>query len=154
MIKKIYQILIVSGFIIYIASLYLPILSIQELYIFENEITILSTLTILLNEREWLLYCVILIFAIILPISKYILLFACSVQKLSSKNSQFINDILGIISKWAMLDVFIVAVFIASIKLKMLTTAQSLPGLYFFVTSIIISIICTQLQNTFLKKKI
>ncbi len=149
--KTIYQILVVIGFALYVASLFTPILLIREFYIFEDEITILTTLSILLNAKEWMLYVIIVLFTIILPLSKYFILFLYNIYPLKQKSNKRLLLVLEGISKWAMLDVFIVAVFIASIKLKMLTSAETMPGLYLFVASIVISIICTQIQGNIQK---
>ncbi len=151
--KTIYQILVVIGFALYVASLFTPILLIREFYIFEDEITILTTLSILLNAKEWLLYVIIVLFTIILPLSKYFILFLYNIYPLKQNSNKRLLLVLEGISKWAMLDVFIVAVFIASIKLKMLTSAETMPGLYLFVASIVISIICTQIQGNIQKSR-
>ena len=154
MIKMVYITLVVLGFVLYIISLYTPILSVQEFYIFEEEITILSTLSILHSGNEWLLYIVILIFTIILPLAKYTLLFTYTLNQTQLMKNKKMIIFLEYISKWAMLDVFIVALFIVSIKLKMLASAETEVGLYLFVGSIIISIICTQIQNNILKREL
>lgn len=150
---KIYQVLVATGLCLYIFSLFTPILSIQEFYIFEEEITIVSTLFILLNNQEWLLYVVILLFTIILPISKYVLLLVYSIDKYRMSTSTRTLVFLEGISKWAMLDVFIIAIFVASIKLKMLAAAETKFGLYLFVASIVVSIICTQILNSIQKSE-
>lgn len=148
---KVYQVLVATGLCLYIFSLFTPILSVQEFYIFEEEITIISTLFILINNQEWLLYVVILIFTIILPISKYVMLLIYSINKFRMSISTRTLIFLESISKWAMLDVFIIAIFVASIKLKMLAAAETKFGLYLFVASIVISIICTQILNSIQK---
>ena len=150
MLKIVYIGLVVLGFCLYIISLYTPIMSVQEFYIFEEEITIISTLSILQSSNEWLLYIVILVFTVILPLAKYALLFTYAVNKIHLAKKKNTIIFLEGISKWAMLDVFIVALFVVSIKLKLLASAETEAGLYLFVGSIIISIICTQMQSKIL----
>jgi len=51
------------------------------------------------------------------------------------------------VSKWAMLDVFVVALFVASIKLKVFASAETHYGLYLFVAAVLLSMICSSLQK-------
>lgn len=96
-------------------------------------------------DDEWLLFWVIFIFAIILPAIKYILLIAGVINlNVPSSNSY---KLLETISKWAMLDVFVIAVIVASVKLKLFAQAQTHFGLYLFVIAVILSIVCTNLQK-------
>lgn len=55
--------------------------------------------------------------------------------------------ILEAISKWAMLDVFIIAVIVASVKLKLFSDAETHYGLYLFVTAVVLSIICASIHK-------
>ena len=146
-IKIIYQSLVVIGFSLYVYSLFVPILLIKEFYIFSNEITIISSLALLRESKEWLLYAIIFVFTILLPVSKYLLLLVYNFGDDENDKSRKIRFILENISKWAMLDVFIVAVLVASVKLKLFTSAETQNGLYYFVGSILISIICVFIQN-------
>ena len=51
------------------------------------------------------------------------------------------------VSKWAMLDVFLVAIVITIIKLDIITAGVTHYGLYLFVSSILISMLSVQLQK-------
>ncbi len=151
--KRYYYILcVLIGIISYMISLFSPLLSISEFYIFRDTLTIISITLVLLNSGEWLLFLTIVIFAFLLPSLKYILLFIYGIfpEKLSPSNRTLI--VLEVISKWAMLDVFIIAFLIAGIKLKSLAGAQSHYGLYLFVTAVIIAMGCSYYSKTFLYK--
>ncbi len=86
-----------------------------------------------------------------LPAVKYSLLIA-NVLKLHVPSSNSYK-VLEVISKWAMLDVFVVAVIIASVKLKLFAQAQTHYGLYLFVVAVILSIVCAHLQKHILADK-
>ncbi|MDW3096007.1 MAG: paraquat-inducible protein A [Gammaproteobacteria bacterium] len=141
----------ISGAVIFIASIFSPLLSVSELYIFTSTITIFSALATLLIDEEWLLFWVILIFAIVLPAVKYMLLITNVIKSNPPSNNTY--KLLEGISKWAMLDVFVVAVIVASVKLKLFAQAQTHFGLYLFVIAVILSIVCANLQKKFLAKK-
>jgi paraquat-inducible protein A len=143
--RFIYLLLVIVGVVIFVCSIFSPLLSISEFYIFTNTLSIKSALLTLLRQDEWLLFIVILCFTIVLPGIKYMLLIIGGIKpKLLSKHS---FRMLEAISKWAMLDVFIVAVVIASVKLKVFASAETHYGLYMFVSSVLLSIICASIQN-------
>tara|TARA_R110002049_G_scaffold252264_1_gene427021 strand:- start:156011 stop:156469 length:459 start_codon:yes stop_codon:yes gene_type:complete len=143
--KIIYLISVGIGIVIFIVSIFSPLLSISELYIFTNTISIYSALLILLSENEWLLFAIILVFTVILPSIKYMLLVIGGLNPSLLSERGF--SILETISKWAMLDVFIVAVIVASVKLKLFASAQTHYGLYLFVIAVLLSIFCASIRK-------
>ena len=92
---------------------------------------------------EWLLFLAIFVFALLLPAAKYALLLIYGAYLNSYQPSNRIILTLEAVSKWAMLDVFIIAILIAGIKLKALSAAQTHYGLYLFVISVLIAIAST-----------
>ena len=149
--KFIYLLLVISGIAIFVVSIFSPLLSISELYIFTNTVSIHSALITLLAEGERLLFSIILIFTIVLPSIKYTLLVIGGVKPNLLSSNRF--KLLEAISKWAMLDVFIVAVIVASVKLKLFASAETHYGLYLFVTAVLLSIICASIHKHLVVKR-
>ena len=148
--RFLYLLLVILGVVIFFSSIFSPLLSISELYMFTSTVTIYSALVTLIREGEWLLFIIILVFTIILPSIKYALLLISGVKpNLLSSHS---IKLLEVISRWAMLDVFIVAVIVASVKLKLFASAETHYGLYLFVTAVLLSIICASIQPRLLVK--
>jgi len=137
--------LVALGVVLFVFSIFSPLLSISELYIFTSTVSIYSALLALLSEGEWLLFALILIFAILLPSLKYMLLVISGVMP--NILSKYKYKMLEAVSKWAMLDVFVVALFVASIKLKVFASAETHYGLYLFVAAVLLSMICSSLQK-------
>ncbi len=135
------------GIIAYLVSLFSPLLTISELYIFSNTLTIYSMMETLVSSGEWLLFIAIFIFALVLPSLKYLLLLIYGIYLNSLTPSSKIITILEAVSKWAMLDVFIIALLISSIKLKSLASAQTHYGIYLFVTAVLIAMLCSFLYK-------
>ena len=97
----------------------------------------------LFNSREWLLFLALFIFAFLLPSLKYMLLLIYGLLLGRHQPSKKVISVLEAISKWAMLDVFIIAILIASIKLKSLAAAQTHYGLYLFMFAVLVAMGCT-----------
>ena len=146
--RIVYLLLVITGIVIFVASIFSPLLTMSELFIFSNTISIYSALFSLYKENEKLLFWIILIFAIVLPAIKYSLLVIGGLYIRANRNKSFV--MLEAISKWAMLDVFVIAIIIASIKLKMLASAQTQYGLYLFVAAVLLSMICAKIQERLL----
>ena len=53
--------------------------------------------------------------------------------------SQRLLRVVALLGKWSMLDVFIVAVLVASVKLGILAHASVLSALYFFAASVLLT---------------
>lgn len=107
-----------------------------------------------MHDGELFLFIIIFIFAIILPSVKYLLLLAYGAYPESLNPSSNMLVVLEAMSKWAMLDVFIVAILVASIKLKVFSAAETQYGLYVFVCAVIISIVCTQVKKYWQQKNV
>jgi len=136
-----------TGFLTYIISLNLPLIKITKLFVFRDEISLISMLRALWQQHEIFLFLVISCFVIIVPICKFTLLFISGVNPAIANTYQRTYKWLTVVGKWAMLDVFVAAIVIVIIKLGMLTQANTKIGLYLFVYSILASMVCTQLQR-------
>jgi len=150
--RYIYLTLVIVGGVAFVFSLFSPLLSISEFYIFSDTLTIYSAMKSLFNSGEWLLFSAIFIFAFVLPLAKYILLFVYGFFGNAGVSSSRVIHLLEMVSKWAMLDIFIIAILIASIKLKSTASAQTHYGLYLFALSVLMATICTYYYKHILNK--
>jgi len=93
------------------------------------------------NKGEFFIGIILLVFTIIFPSVKFIFLFiTLSVKKINLHPSVVI--ILEIINKWAMLDVFVVAVLILNMKFDSKIIISKLEiGISFFAISVILMMI-------------
>lgn len=137
-----------SGILTYLISLNLPLISITKVYVFRDEISLISILKTLWQQQELLLYLIILLFVIVVPICKFTLLIILGANPLIKSVYQRAYNFIEMIGKWAMLDVFVAAIIIVIIKLGVLTQAHTKVGLYLFVYSILASMVCTQLHKS------
>jgi len=59
---------------------------------------------------------------------------------------------LGLLGKWSMLDVFVTAIIIVSIKLGVLASAKAETGIYYFGISILLAMLVTNLQTNLVNR--
>mgnify|MGYP001370540006 CR=1 FL=1 len=123
----------------FVIGINIPMLNTTKLWIIKEHISLTQVLSNLKMKGEMQLYYIMLIFTFIIPVLKMV---AMAYDIFLSKADGRKNLILSLLSKWAMLDVMIVGVFVSTMKsgsgFAEMTTGA---GLSFFVLSIILSLI-------------
>ena len=101
-----------------------------------------------MRQGEWLLFVVIFAFSIIFPIIKVLFLFLVLNTGTSGKphRKRFMSW-LASIGKWSMLDVFVVALLLVSVKLDVIADIQIHYGIYAFGSSVLLTMILTHWLN-------
>ena len=150
--RILYFILVIIALATYLVSLFSPLLTVKKLLFFNDTITFISILSTLYENRELVLLVIIFVFTIVLPTLKFLLLIAAglNLEVLQTKTKLLV--MMEQISKWAMLDVFIAALVIVIVKLEILSSANTHYGLYLFIASVLLSMVCSQTQRYWLSK--
>lgn len=118
-----------------------PLLTLEKLYFFENTVSLFSTVMELFTQQEWFLFFVIAIFSLCIPIIKIVSLIL--IINVSYTKGSFLDKalhIIEVIGKWSMLDVFVVALLLVSLKLGVLAKVDVHYGLYAFAASVLLTI--------------
>jgi len=122
-------------------------------YLYQNK-SVFQLIGLLFSGGNFLVGLTLILFSVVFPLIKLTatLLALIYPQSNTSKKSVIVINKLG---KWSMADVFVSAVFLAVFSFTNMnegvdTSAQTLIGLYFFLTFVILSIV----SGIFLKKSI
>ena len=120
----------------------LPIIRLTKFVFWSTDHSLLSTVTVLLNDGQMFLGCTILIFSILLPIAKLLYLLLVS----TLPNAEIIRQrrqlrALEWLGKWSMHDVLVLALTIFFIKSQGVYDATSLSGVYFFTAAVLLMIL-------------
>ena len=115
----------------------LPILHMQKLYFFEETPSIVSLLLALWEEGERLIALAVLAFSVIFPLLKLMIVFIAAVAPQARLAHSPIIRWAGVLSKWSMMDVLLVALVITAAKTSGLADAVVQPGLWFYAASAI-----------------
>jgi paraquat-inducible protein A len=107
----------------------------------EKTVTLYSTISQLYESSEYFLFIVITLFSICFPIFKiFTLLFAVNINiqphSFLDKSLKFVE----IFGKWSMLEVFVVALLLVSVKLGALLNVQVHYGVYAFAVSVLLTL--------------
>ena len=117
-----------------------PCLHLTRFFVWTDTFSILTMIQALFADGEWLLGIVVLVFSVLMPALKIVLLgwvMMCSANRIVPPWMHFL---VSVISKWSMLDVLLVALVIFAVKTSGIGTAVSLPGLYYFTLSIVLGV--------------
>jgi len=147
-------ILILASLACLYPGLFQPIMSISiiprlplvgEVTLYESTQSILKTIETLYTNNNQLVAILILLFSVIVPILKAIILLAVLfLKKLSSRKKLF--NFVHAIGKWSMADVFVVGVFLAFLATKSNDGfhAEIHSGFYYFLAYCLISLVAIQ----------
>lgn len=117
-----------------------PLLTLEKLYFFENTVSLFTTVTELFSQKEWFLFIVIAVFSLCIPVIKITSLVL--ILNLDYTKGSFLDKALHVIEtigKWSMLDVFVVALLLVSVKLGVLAKVDIHYGLYAFAASVLLT---------------
>ena len=145
-------ILIVSSAILLLAGLHLPVLTIRKLWQV-NTFSVISGIVNLWQGKYYILAFIIFFFSVIFPVAKLGTLFVIWTMRLEDYQRKWLLHGLGLLGKWSMLDVFVTAIIIVSIKLGVLASAKAEEGIYYFAASILLAMLVTSLESNLVNRQ-
>lgn len=127
-----------------VIGLLAPVITLQKFVLIENTFSVLGGTIELLKEGHVFLFVVIAGFSVVLPLLKIGVLNSL----LRSKDRKGTNlerylHWMHLYGKWSMLDVFVVAVLVVSVKLGAIASVEIRYGLYAFAAAVILTMYVT-----------
>ena len=140
--------LTIAALLLYIPANIYPILS-MNLYGAYNENTIWDGVVSLMQHDEYFVAAIVFLASIVIPLLKLLGLFFLVVSaKLGSgrrlRGRTRIYQFIDAIGPWAMLDVFLLAVLVALVKLGDLARVVPGPGLVAFTCVVVLTMLASQ----------
>jgi paraquat-inducible protein A len=127
------------------AGLLMPAVSITHMFVFTDTYSIAGTVVAFWDNGKLLLMAVVLFFSILFPSTKIVIaLWAWSVGPRDHERTRRICHLFAVISKWSMLDVFIVALTVLALEGSLFTAADVHVGVVLFAISVIMSTVALQ----------
>ena len=136
---------------LFVSSLVSPLFTLEKFYFFSNTVTLLSALEDLLKKGHVILFLIIFVFSILFPLFKLsIMLYIWNAP--AGAIVQKLLKLIHHLGKWSMLDVFVVALMIVSIKFDQVAEVKIHYGLYLFLSAVILSMLISAVSTRFLEK--
>ncbi|MEL7542389.1 MAG: paraquat-inducible protein A [Pseudomonadota bacterium] len=117
-----------------------PVLKLTKLYFLEDEHSLWSVIVALFAKDELFLGTIIFTFSIVFPALKLFYLLVVAVAPATSERP-YIMQWMSWLGKWSMLDVLVLALVIFYAKSNELADAATLPGVYYFTGSVVLTMI-------------
>ena len=137
--------MIISAVFLFI-GLHTPVMTVRKLWE-KNTFSIWSGVTNLWIEKYYGLAALIFFFSIVFPILKLAALAVTWFLPLSDSHRKGVLQGLELLGRWSMLDVFVIAILIVSVKLGALATTKAETGIYYFGASILSAMLTSAFQN-------
>ena len=119
--------------VLFIIGLFLPMMTLSKLVFFKNTISVASGIYELLIGGHYFLFLLVSGFSIVLPLLKLGLLYQVLINnQIKSQKQEKLLHLMHDYGRWGMLDVFVVAILIVTVKLDAIANIQIHSGLYVF----------------------
>ena len=116
-------------------GLILPIAAFDRLWVFTDRPSLIEVVAGLWQDGDWLIAIVVGLFSLVFPASKLLVLqYAAHVPD----KAPWVERV-GVLSKWSMADVLVVALVIFAAKTSGLANAAAQPGIWFYAASTLLS---------------
>ena len=120
-------------------GLVMPLITFKQLVFFTNTFSIVSGVKALYSQHQYLLFLLVLIFSIVIPILKLLLL-SVNWNMQTTSETHWRSRLLALsaaLGRWSMLDVFAVAVFVVLMKINLVSEVQTHQGLIVFTVAVL-----------------
>ncbi|GMR18504.1 MAG: hypothetical protein BMS9Abin33_0920 [Gammaproteobacteria bacterium] len=141
--------LLLLSTILLLGGIFAPMMTLSKFIWIESRFSLFAGTMQLFVDGQYLLFLILLIFSIVLPVAKLILLFRFWYAESSScQQLQHFMNWISHYGKWSMLDVFVVALLLVIVKLGVLATVQVHYGIYLYAGAGLLIMVCTAIINS------
>ncbi len=146
--------MIFSSGILLVVGLSLPLMKVEKMIFWKNEYSVITGILGLMHDQEYFLAAILFFFSVVFPAIKLITLGILWQVKFDETKRRRILEWLGVLGKWSMLDVFVVAILIVAVKLGPLANVEPKIGVYVFSLAIAAAILTTMQVEKLAKRVI
>ncbi|MBI1176646.1 hypothetical protein GC207_04320 [bacterium] len=129
----------------FVAGIFLPFTAVTKLWLFENQVSVFHGLIVLFKNGELFLFLILFVFTLCFPIVKITALLAVWLYpRLTREQAKTFYKFVSHMGKWSMLDVFVVAILVLTVKSGGVASVKVGGGFFMFFVSVML----TQIAST------
>ena len=139
--------LLLAALPLLVAGLAMPAISITRLFVFTDTYSITGAVFTFWASGNYLLFAIVFFFSLLFPAAKILIaLWAWSAgpEDGGGETLRRLCHLFTVISKWSMLDVFIVALTVLAVEGSLFAAADVHLGIVLFALSVILSTLAIQ----------
>ena len=131
----------VSAFacMLFVTGLWLPLMKVEKWHFWDNQYSVLVGAWRLALEGEGLLATMVLLFVVALPAARFVGLAWLG----WGPSSERVARVVLLLDKWAMLDVFGLALLIVIVKIADIASVEPMPGFWVLLVATLLSLVDT-----------
>ena len=134
-------------------ALSLPLMTVEKMTFWKNSYSIIAGVRGLWEDHQYTLAIILFFFSIVFPNVKLMALAFLWFVPLGEKKREVVLHWLGVLGKWSMLDVFVVAILIVLVKLGPLARVRPQRGVYWFAAAIFLSMLTSMYVDHLARRK-
>lgn len=124
----------------FVTGIFQPFTSLTKLWLFENQVSVYQGLGILWRSGELFLFLILFVFTLCFPFVKINALLALWLYPgLSASHSRTFFKFVSNMGKWSMLDVFVVAILVLTMKSGGVANIRVQSGFFLFFVSVMLT---------------
>jgi len=124
----------------FIGGIILPFTAVTKLWLFENQISVCHGLVVLWKADELFLFLILFVFTVFFPFVKINTLLALWLYPgLTAEQLKNFFKFVSQLGKWSMLDVFVVAILVLTVKSSGVANIKVGEGFFLFFFSVMLT---------------
>lgn len=132
--------MLVASLGFFIAGVFLPFTAVTKLWLFENQVSVFQGLGILWKANELFLFLILFVFTICFPLVKINAMLGLWLwPRLDAERARNWFHFVSNLGKWSMLDVFIVAILVLTVKSSGVANINVGIGFFLFFASVMLT---------------
>ncbi len=132
--------MLVASLGFFIAGIFSPFTSLTKLWLFENQVSVYQGLIVLWKAGELFLFLILFVFTVLFPFVKINTMLALWLwPRLENERAQKMFHFVSNLGKWSMLDVFVVAILVLTVKSSGVANIQVGSGFFLFFISVMLT---------------
>src|SRR5579862_944609 len=124
----------------FVAGIFLPFTSVTKLWLFQNQISVYHGLIILWQAGELFLFLILFVFTVCFPLVKLTAMLTLWLYpRVGTDRARKLFHFVSNLGKWSMLDVFVVAILVLTIKSSGVANIRVGVGFFLFFISVMLT---------------
>ena len=125
---------------LFLAGIFRPFTSVTKLWLFENQVSVFHGLITLWRGSELFLFLILFVFTVSFPLVKIGSLLVLWLRPgLSGEGALKMFGFVSHLGKWSMLDVFIVAILVLTVRSGGIASIKVQDGFFFFFAAVMLT---------------
>jgi len=126
------------------AGIFLPFTAVTKLWLFQDQVSVYQGLIVLWKAGELFLFLILFVFTVSFPFIKInAMLVLWLWPRLNSERGQRLHRFVVHLGKWSMLDVFIVAILVLTVKSTGVASIKVGAGFFLFFLSVMLTMLAS-----------